>query len=624
MTSRHRVDARWARVSGARQMRYVLATHRAAITGLVHFLRLTRAHDVANRQRARLFPDDCHVGSDGRPRPDPRPRSPATPPAHRHHRPGRSPPGPRRRRRPRPGRRRRPAHARAAGPLPRGTRRRVHPARRRAAPAPAGLPRPRRGAGPALLRTLTAGGSGVVEMAALGSAARPLGFAPAGAGGWAVVGLPAPATAAGRAFADGVGWIAVIGILVLLAAVVGSERLLRRRIEHLVAATRALAAGDFGTRPGWTDTDGELGQVGQAFDEMAAAIERLTRRTELILEAVGEAIVGVDAEEHVTFLNGVAAALLGGSVGDLVGRSLHGVLREATGGGPGCPLCAAVAAGAVVQSSDALLVKADGTALAVEYTCTPKRDGGRTTGVVVALKDISARKRTDQERQRQRDTLHQRDKLASMATLLADVAHELNNPLTVIIAGATLLRDATTDDAVRRRAELLEQAAERCALTIRNFLALVRQYPATREEVALDRIVKETLALVAYQLEVDEISVDVALPRDVPPVWADPHQLHQVLLNLVTNARHALRATPPPRRLSIAVRHEAEARRVVLEVADSGPGVAPELRSHVFRPFFTTKSPEEGTGLGLALCHDIVAAHGGAIRVDSAAGGGAL
>jgi len=136
--------------------------------------------------------------------------------------------------------------------------------------------------------------------------------------------------------------------------------------------------------------------------------------------------------------------------------------------------------------------------------------------------------------------------------------------------------------------------------------------------------VKETLALVAYQLEIDEITVDVALPSELPPVWADPHQLHQVLLNLVTNARHALRTTAPPRRLSIALRHDAQTRQVVLEVADSGPGVAPELRAFVFRPFFTTKSPEEGTGLGLALCHDIVAAHGGAIRVDSAPGGGAL
>lgn len=481
-----------------------------------------------------------------------------------------------------------------------------------------------------LVETLARTGSGVVETDALDGRPRLLGFTRFGAaesaGAFVVVGVSAPSmVAAGRALADGVAWLALIGVLGLVAAVVGSEMLLRRRIEHLVAATRRLAAGDFSTRTGWRDAGSELGQVAQAFDEMAAAVERLTRRTQLILEAVSEAIVGVDGGERVTFVNPVAATLLGVSASDLVGRSLHGVLREATPtAGEGCPLCAALDGGAVQQSPDGVLARPDGAAVPVEYTCTPRRDGGRAAGAVVALKDISRRKRAEQDRQRRRDSLHQRDKLASMATLLADVAHELNNPLTVIIAGSTLLRDATRDAGVRRRAELLEQAAERCALTIRNFLALVRQYPATREEIALERIVKETLALVAYQLEVDEISVDVTLPREAPPVWADPHQLHQVLLNLVTNARHALRTTPPPRRLSITLRHDAQARRAVLEVADSGPGVAPELRGLVFRPFFTTKSPEEGTGLGLALCHDIVTAHGGAIRVDTAPGGGAL
>ena len=479
-----------------------------------------------------------------------------------------------------------------------------------------------------LVAALSATGSGVVELDVLDGRPRLLGFTRVGprdgSGAFVVVGVPAPSmVAAGRALADGVAWIALIGVLGVVAAVIGSEMLLRRRIEHLVATTRTLAAGDFSARTGWRDTRSELGQVAQAFDEMAAAIERLTRRTQLILEAVSEAIVGVDGEERVTFVNPVAATLLGLPATDLVGRSLHGVLREATAGG-GCPLCEALERGETQQSSDGVLARPDGGVMPVEYVCTPKRDSGRAAGAVVALKDISQRKRADQDRQRRRDTLHQRDKLASMATLLADVAHELNNPLTVIIAGATLLRDATRDEGVRRRAELLEQAAERCALTIRNFLALVRQYPATREEVHLERIVKETLALVAYQLEVDEVSVDFALPRELPAVWADPHQLHQVLLNLVTNARHALRATPPPRRLSIALRHDTETRRVVLAVADSGPGVAPELRGFVFRPFFTTKSPEEGTGLGLALCHDIVAAHGGAIRVDSAPGGGAL
>lgn len=480
-----------------------------------------------------------------------------------------------------------------------------------------------------LVTALSATGGGVIEHDALDGRARLLGFTrvgPGDAGGaWTVVGVPAPSmVAAGRALGDGVAWIALIGVLGLVAAVVGSEMLLRRRIEQLVATTRTLAAGDFTARTGWGDTTSELGQVAQAFDEMAAAIERLTRRTQLILEAVSEGILGVDGDERVTFVNAVAATLLGVPATDLIGRSLHGALREATAAGAGCPLCDALERGETQQSTDGVLARPDGAVVPVDFSCTPKRESGRAGGAVVALKDISLRKRAEQDRQRRRDTLHQRDKLASMATLLADVAHELNNPLTVIIAGATLLRDATRDEGVRRRAELLEQAAERCALTIRNFLALVRQYPATREEVSLERIVKETLALVAYQLEVDEVSVDIALPREIPALWADPHQLHQVLLNLVTNARHALRTTPPPRRLSIALRHDTETRRVVLEVADSGPGVPPELRGFVFRPFFTTKSPEEGTGLGLALCHDIIAAHGGTIRVDTAPGGGAL
>jgi PAS domain S-box-containing protein len=480
-----------------------------------------------------------------------------------------------------------------------------------------------------LARALTGGGSGVTETSALDGRRRLVGFtrlaARDGAGAYVLVGVPVPSmVAAGRVVVDGVAWIALIGVLGLVATVIGSEMLLRRRIEHLVATTRRLAAGDFSVRTGWTDRS-ELGQVARAFDEMATALEALTRRTQLILEAVSEAIVGVDRDERVTFVNPLGATLLGLPAAHLVGRSLHNALREATATSAGrCALCAALDDGVVQQSNDGILVRPDRAAVPVDFTCTPKRQAGRAGGAVVALKDISVRKRAEQDRQRRRDTLHQRDKLASMATLLADVAHELNNPLTVIIAGATLLRDATRDEGVRRRAELLEQAAERCALTIRNFLALVRQYPATREEVALERIVKETLALVAYQLEVDEISVDVTLPVDVPAVWADPHQLHQVVLNLVTNARHALRTTPPPRRLTIVVRHDAEARRVVLEVADSGPGVPPELRGFVFRPFFTTKAPEEGTGLGLALCHDIVAAHGGSIRVESADGGGAL
>jgi two-component system NtrC family sensor kinase len=421
----------------------------------------------------------------------------------------------------------------------------------------------------------------------------------------------------------GLAGMATIGMLLLAAVIRGGEVLLRRRIDRLVATARAVAAGDVTARTGWPDAHGELRPMARALDDLAEVVERLALRTQRVLEQVGDAILGVDADERITFINPVAATLLGGPAGELIGRSLHGALRDTRPTGAACALCATLAEGEARHGADGLLVTAPGASVAVEYTCTPKRAGDPDGGVVVALKDIRERKRTDLERQRQRDSLHQRDKLAAMATLLADVAHELNNPLTVIIAGAALLRDSAVDDATRKRVELIEQAAERCVLTIRNFLGLVRQHPETRQEVALERVVKDTLALVAQQLEVDEVTVETDLAPDLPTVSADPHQLHQVVLNLVTNARHALRAAPPPRRLSITTRHDAATGRVVLAVADSGPGVPPELRAYVFRPFFTTKSPEEGTGLGLALSHDIVTAHGGGIRVETAPGGGA-
>jgi two-component system NtrC family sensor kinase len=105
-------------------------------------------------------------------------------------------------------------------------------------------------------------------------------------------------------------------------------------------------------------------------------------------------------------------------------------------------------------------------------------------------------------------------------------------------------------------------------------------------------------------------------------LWVDSHQLHQVLVNLVANAHHALRRHPPPRRVAVVARYDAERRRVRLEIADTGPGIPADVRAKIFEPFFTTKPVGEGTGLGLSLCRDIVTDHHGTIEVDSEPGRG--
>src|SRR3990170_8514266 len=127
-----------------------------------------------------------------------------------------------------------------------------------------------------------------------------------------------------------------------------------------------------------------------------------------------------------------------------------------------------------------------------------------------------------------------------MGQLLAGVAHELNNPLSVVIGHAAILR-STADTSIAERANRIGQAAERCARIVKNFLALARQRPLEREEVSLNQIVREGVELVAYQLRVDDVAVVLDLADDVPTLWADSPQLHQAVVNLISNAHPARR-----------------------------------------------------------------------------------
>jgi CheY-like chemotaxis protein/two-component sensor histidine kinase len=207
--------------------------------------------------------------------------------------------------------------------------------------------------------------------------------------------------------------------------------------------------------------------------------------------------------------------------------------------------------------------------------------------------------------------------------LLAGVAHELNNPLSVVMGQASLLRQSIRSKRQIERAEKIVHAAERCARIVNNFLALARQRPPERHPLQLNQVVREAVELLAYQLRIDSVEVSFELAEELPVLHGDPHQLHQVVVNLVSNAHQAMWETPAPRRLWLATGQDVDSQHVWLEIRDSGPGIASEIQVRIFEPFFTTKPPGVGTGLGLSLCHGIVESHGGHISVKSAAGQGA-
>lgn len=225
--------------------------------------------------------------------------------------------------------------------------------------------------------------------------------------------------------------------------------------------------------------------------------------------------------------------------------------------------------------------------------------------------------------QQQQEALFQSEKLAAMGSLLASVAHELNNPLSILMVQVDLLTEEVSNKAVSEHIKVIGQAAERCVNIVHNFLALARRTPPQRTLIDLNAIIAEAMTLLAYTLQVDNVDVDQVLAANLPHLWADRHQLHQVLINLITNAHQALRDMPPPRRLALTTRYDPTLSQVILEVADSGPGIPTEIQERIFEPFFTTKPPDVGTGLGLPFCKGIVEGHGGSISVDSQVGRGA-
>jgi len=165
--------------------------------------------------------------------------------------------------------------------------------------------------------------------------------------------------------------------------------------------------------------------------------------------------------------------------------------------------------------------------------------------------------------------------------------------------------------------------SERAARIVRNLLTFARKRQTTRAMVDINKVTRETLALRSYEQRVNNVAIIDALAAGLPLVFADGHQLQQVLLNLVINAEQAMLSTHGRGTIVVRTWHEPERESVVLEINDDGPGIPDDLQPKIFDPFFTTKEVGKGTGLGLTVAYAIVQEHGGRIRLESTPDAGA-
>ncbi len=279
------------------------------------------------------------------------------------------------------------------------------------------------------------------------------------------------------------------------------------------------------------------------------------------------------------------------------------------------------------------LRRADGNPVWVELTARadppgrqPASDenGDHSLRVEALFRDVSERKKLDDETRDLYHQLLQAEKMAALGQTVSGVAHELNNPLATILSWAERLSQRPTlDEPVRRGLETILSEGERAARIVRNLLTFARKRQTTRAMVDINQVVRETLALRAYEQRVTNITVIDALAAGLPQVFADGHQVQQVLLNLVINAEQAMLSANGHGTLVVRTWHDADQESVILEINDDGPGIPDELQPKIFDPFFTTKEVGKGTGLGLTVAYAIVQEHGGRIRLDSRPNGGA-
>jgi signal transduction histidine kinase len=221
--------------------------------------------------------------------------------------------------------------------------------------------------------------------------------------------------------------------------------------------------------------------------------------------------------------------------------------------------------------------------------------------------------------ERMEEHLRERDKLFTLGLLAGGVAHDLNNPLAVISAHAQLLHRRAPDPETAGQLQEILEAVERCSRIVGELLGFARRHPASRESVDVAEVLAASLGLRERRLATSGVEVEVEIPDDLPRLVADRHQLQQLFLNVIVNAEQALAESGS--RLRLGARAVGEGTAVEVEVWNDGPRIPATALPRLFEPLFTTKSGDEGTGLGLFICRRIVREHGGTIEARSDEGG---
>ncbi|MGH6646353.1 PAS domain S-box protein [Aquabacterium sp.] len=369
----------------------------------------------------------------------------------------------------------------------------------------------------------------------------------------------------------------------------------------------------------------DLTELKQRELELADKLQEL-QASEVLKSAIVDhalaALISTDAKGLIVEFNPSAEAMFGRSRANVLGRPVSEVvmperfraaheagMQRMDGGGE---------ARILGKRMEMHALRADGSEFPIEMVLwrTSVHDSVFYTASMV---DLTERHTASEQIERQREALRQSEKLTAMGSLLAGVAHELNNPLAIVMGRASLLEEKCESADLKADVQRIREAAERCGRIVRTFLNMARSRPSQRHNVGLNEMVRAATDMLHYGYRSHGIELSLELDPSLPEVLADGDQIGQVILNLLVNAQQALAGLDGPRHVQVQTGAETGSNQagVWLRVRDSGQGVKPELHGRVFEPFFTTKPDGMGTGMGLAVSRALAREHGGDLLLES-------
>jgi PAS domain S-box-containing protein len=385
-----------------------------------------------------------------------------------------------------------------------------------------------------------------------------------------------------------------------------------------------LAVNDCVTERVWTEDEKATIEIvamaiGDAIERSfsEAHVSEIIRRT--MIQASLDAIIVIDETGSVIEFNPASEKMFGYTRNEILGRDLldmvipeyyrHGYANGAEYMmGRGAPM--------IGQRMETVTQNAAGEIFPIELTATEIKVADRRL-IFGSIRDLRDQHRAEEEINRQRERLHQNEKMAAMGSLLAGVSHELNNPLAVVVAQSTLLHEFAPDPQTKLRAEKVRAAAERCGRIVKSFLSMVRLHPAAQAETDLNQVIRAALEVTAYGARSSGIIIDTDFAPGPLLAMADADHVTQVAANFLINSQHALAGIGGDRLIKVRT-FRSDRGNPGFSVEDNGPGIPEPLREKIFFPLVSGR--EGGSGLGLTLARTFIQQHHGTVEFDSEPG----